>query len=201
MRRRFFLRFVSPHLLVLCAIFPACEVEEPTREDTPELITKMTLTFTPLGGEPVAVDATDPDGEGIMDLVVSGPVILSANTAYDLEISLINELAEPLDPAYHLTDEVRDEADEHIFYFGWTGNIFASPSGDGNIDQRADLIHYEDADANSLPLGLTTSWTTADVSSGDFRIILKHQPDIKSATSSVEDGETDLDIVFEVRVE
>ena len=38
-----------------------CEVEDPIREDVPELITKVTLTFTPTVGDPVVVTATDPD--------------------------------------------------------------------------------------------------------------------------------------------
>ena len=31
---------------------------------------------------------------------------------------------------------------------------------------------------------------------GTFRIVLKHQPDIKSATSTVNDGGTDVDLTF-----
>ena len=105
------------------------------------------------------------------------------------------------DPEYDVTDEVEEEADEHIFFFSWTNNVFSDPSGDGNIDSRTDAVNYEDQDVNGLPIGLATSWTAGVVSSGDFRILLKHQPDLKSATSESGVGETDLDLTFTVKVE
>ncbi len=118
-----------------------------------------------------------------------------------MSITLVNALAEPSDPAYNITEEVEEEGDEHMLFFSWTNNVFSSPAGDGNIDNRADAVNYDDEDANGLPLGLQTSWTTAEASSGNFRIILKHQPDLKSDTSDSSTGETDLDITFTVTVE
>ncbi|MEQ9659701.1 MAG: hypothetical protein RLO00_16315, partial [Fulvivirga sp.] len=56
-------------------------------------------------------------------------------------------------------------------------------------------------DADGNPLGLTTVWqTAATAQSGKFRIILKHQPDIKSATSTAQDGESDIDLEFDITV-
>jgi hypothetical protein len=48
------------------------------------------------------------------------------------------------------------------------------------------------------PIGLTTSWTSAASSTTGkfFRVLLKHQPGIKSNSSTSIDGETDLDITF-----
>lgn len=179
-----------------------CDDDDPVKEDVPELITKATLTFTPSGGgSAVVVTATDPDGEGIQDIQVDGPINLEAAKSYSLSIALINGLADPSDPQYNITDEVEEEGDEHMFFFSWTNNVFSSPAGNGNIDNRADEVNYEDEDGNGLPLGLTTSWTTASTSSGTFRIILKHQPDIKSASSDSNTGETDLDITFTVNVQ
>lgn len=179
-----------------------CDDDDPVKEDVPELITKVTLTFTPSGGgSPLVVTATDPDGEGIQNIVADGPITLAAATSYDMSITLVNALAQPSDPAYNITAEVEEEGDEHMFFFSWTNNVFSSPTGNGNIDSRADAVNYEDEDANGLPLGLHTLWTTADASSGIFRVILKHQPDLKSDTSDSSIGETDLDITLTVTVD
>ncbi|HEY4656202.1 MAG TPA: hypothetical protein VIH22_16905 [Cyclobacteriaceae bacterium] len=181
---------------------PGCDDDDPGKEDTPELITKATLTFTPSGGGSLIVaTATDPDGEGVLDIEVDGPINLAPNTSYNLAIALINELTDPTDPEYNITSEVEEEGDEHMFFFGWTNDVFSDPAGNGNIDNRDDDVNYEDEDVNGLPLGLETSWTTGAVSSGTFRIVLKHQPDLKSASSTSSTGESDLDIGFTINIQ
>jgi hypothetical protein len=184
------------------AFLSSCDDDEPTKEDTPELITKATLTFTPTGGgTTVVVTATDPDGEGVQDIIVDDPINLAVAKSYTLSIEMINELAAPTDPEYDITGEVEEEGDEHIFFFSWTNNVFTDPAGNGNVDSRSDDVNYEDEDANGLPLGLETSWTTSAAASGKFRVVLKHQPNLKSATSGYSDGETDLDIEFDINVQ
>ena len=80
--------------------------------------------------------------------------------------------------------------------------MFTDPDGDGNIDSRDDTVNYEDEpDENGYPVGLETSWTTGVAGSGTFRVVLKHQPDIKSASSSVSDGESDVDITWDISVQ
>ncbi|HYC87006.1 MAG TPA: hypothetical protein VEB86_17355 [Chryseosolibacter sp.] len=192
--------------LVFCSLsivlFSGCDEDDPRRENTPELITKATLIFTPAaGGSVVQATATDPDGEGVDDLTVDGPINLEPFTTYTLQINLINELAQPTDPAYDITGEVEEEGDEHLFLYAWTNNVFADPSGDGNIDARADDVNYLDEDEGGLPIGLETSWTTGTTASGTFRVILKHQPDLKSETSASTVGETDLDIQFVINIQ
>jgi hypothetical protein len=188
-------------VLVSLTFLSSCDDDEPTKEDTPELITKATLTFTPTDGAPVIVTATDPDGEGVQDIIVDDAINLEAAKNYTLTIQLINELAAPSDPEYNITEEVEEEGDEHMFFFSWTNNVFGDPTGNGNIDNRSDNVNYEDEDSGGLPLGLETSWTTAAASSGKFRVLLKHQPDLKTATSGSADGETDLDIEFDINVQ
>lgn len=179
-----------------------CDTDDPEKEDTPEMITQVTLTFTPAaGGDPVIVTATDPDGEGLQDMVVDGPANLEANSTYTLTLALINELAQPADPAYNITEEVEEEGDEHMFFFSWTNQVFSDPEGDGNVDNRNDALNYEDEDENGLPVGLKTTWTTAGPSSGTLRILLKHQPGLKNETSTSSEGETDLDAEFSVQVQ
>ena len=194
--------FVALIAVSTTALLSSCNDDEPTKEDTPELITKATLTFTPTaGGSPVIATATDPDGEGLQDLATDGPIILAANTSYTLTLHLINELADPSDAEYNITEEVEEEGDEHMFFFSWTNNVFSDPAGNGNIDNRADDVNYNDEDENGQPLGLNTSWTTAAASSGEFHVLLKHQPDLKTETSASTIGETDLDIEFDLEVQ
>jgi hypothetical protein len=187
--------------VMISLVFLSC-VEEPVKESVPELITKVKLTFVPLdGGATVEAVAVDPDGEGVQSIEPSGPIILKLSTTYRLDISLFNELADVSSPEYNLTNEVQEEGEEHLFFFAWTNNLFASPQGDGNIDVRSDEILYNDEDANANPIGLTTNWITPDLlQSGTFRILLKHQPDQKSASSSSIVGETDLDLDFDMEV-
>lgn len=183
------------------AILNGCN-DDPEPENVPEIITKATLIFTPVGGgTTVTVTATDPDGEGVQDIVVDGPINLAATKTYTLTLQLINGLAKPTDPEYNISEEVEEEGDEHMFFFSWTNNVFSDPVGNGNIDNRADKVNYNDEDENGLPLGLNTSWTTVgSAASGSFRILLKHQPDIKSATTTASDGESDLDLTFTINV-
>src|SRR5690349_13640868 len=119
--------------LVSVTVLISCDPEIPEKEDVPELITKVTLTFAPSGGgTAVVATATDPDGMGIRPIEIDGDIGLDANTSYILSVELINELADVSDPLYNVTDEVEEEGDEHLFFFGWTNNVFSDPSGNGN---------------------------------------------------------------------
>jgi len=194
---------VATVAMLSLAVLTSCDdTDDPAKEDTPELITKATLTFTPSGGgTTVTATATDPDGTGIQDIAIDGPINLADNTSYTLTIQLINELADPGEAEYNITEEVEEEGDEHMFFFSWTNNVFSDPAGNGNIDNRSDDVNYNDEDDNDRPIGLETSWTTSTASSGKFRVVLKHQPELKTATSGSDTGETDIDIEFDINVQ
>jgi len=181
--------------ILFASILIACDNNDPKKEDVPELITKVTLTFTPTTGPPVVATATDPDGEGVQNIKNDGPINLKSNTTYLLTIQLVNGLAQPTDEAYDVTKEVRNNGAEHQFYFNWSADEFTNSVVDysGGSDSK---------DQNGLPLGLTTTWTTKGnaVAASNFRVILKHQPGLKSSTSTVNDGETDVDVTFDLGV-
>lgn len=180
----------------------ACESDDPVKEDAPELITQVTLTFTPPSGSPIVVTATDPDGEGVQNIEPDGPINLDAGVSYTLSLQLLNALVEPGADGYDIGAEVEEEGDEHMFFFGWTGAVFGDPEGNGNLDERSDAVNYVDEDVNGLPLGLSTQWQTSNsAASGTLRIVLKHQPDLKSSSSTADDGESDLHVVFDINVE
>ncbi|MBX2815105.1 MAG: T9SS type A sorting domain-containing protein, partial [Saprospiraceae bacterium] len=163
---------------------PPCENEE-------EVIDRVTLTFTPTsGGDTIVAVASDPDGPGPLDLEVED-ITLEDSTEYQLSITLENTIE-----GEDITEEIMAEDDEHQFFFGWTDGAFVDPLGDGNLDVGSDPVNYLDADDNGLPVGLLTRWTTSSDVAGTFRLVLKHQPDVKSAMSTSEDGSTDLDITW-----
>lgn len=203
-----FVKDVLPILIAgIFIVSSACKNEDPVPENIPELITKVILKFSPSGGaSQVTVTATDPDGGGVQDIKVDGPINLLRDSQYTMSIELINELYLPGDENYNITDAVEKEGQEHQFFFSFSEGVFASPVGSGNIiDQvtaTAGGINYLDADSDGLPIGINTSWTTANNSSSNktFRLVLKHQPDLKSTTSTSLDGESDVDITFTVNV-
>ncbi len=193
--------------ILFSGLLIGCSSDDPKKEDTPELVTKATLTFSSVGGgTPIVVSATDPDGDGVQDIIVEGPINLAANTTYGLGIELINGLVAVGQPGYSITSEVEEEGTEHQFFFSWTNSIFFNPEGNGNLDTGTDPVNYQggtnSVDANGLNLGLTTIWTTSStIASGNFRIVLKHQPGSKTATSNASVGETDLDLTFILNVQ
>lgn len=178
-------------------LFSACNDDAfPEPENEEELITSVTLTFTPTdGGVAVIANAADTSAAQDGGFIVAEKIVLEANTPYELSIDLDHAAAEN-----SLTEQIREEAEEHLFLFAWTTGLFSDPEGNGNIDLRDDPVNYEDFDDNGLPLGLETVWTTGEPATGTFRFVLKHQPDIKTASTGINDGVTDLDIVWDIEI-
>ncbi len=196
--------FAAERLLIALLFlftFVACDDDDvPPEENEEEAITNVILTFSPQGGgSDVTATWVDADGEGAGDPVLTD-IELAVNTTYTLSMVLTNAL-DPTDPE-DITEEIEEEDDEHMFFFGWTDGLFSDPAGDGNVDTRSDAVNYEDPlDENGYPVGLETEWTTGDAATGEFRVVLKHQPDIKSATSGATDGESDIDIRWDIEIQ
>ena len=184
-------------LFSITLLFSCGNDDAPPAENEEELIDLVTLTFTPTGGgSAIVVTATDPDGEGVAELTPDGNIDLASNTAYTLAITMENT-----EEGEDITAEIATEDDEHMIFFSFTTDIFSNPAGDGNVDNRADALNYSDQDDNGYGVGLSTAWTTGNASTaGSFRIVLKHQPDIKSATSTSADGGTDVDITWTINI-
>jgi hypothetical protein len=190
--------FLLTALLGGVVLLSGCD-KDPEQENIPEEITKVVLTFTATGAAPIVVEANDPDLGGIQPFE-TGTITLNANTTYTLSVEFFNGFYEPTDPEYNITEEVEEEGAEHQLFFGWSDGVFSSPDGIGNIEATG-TINYNDEDVNELPIGLSTTWTTGSATTGkSFRIMLKHQPDIKSATSTYADGDSDLDLTFPISI-
>ena len=165
-----------------------------------EVINSILLTFTPAGGgDAISARWFDVDGDGVGNPMIDA-INLAANLEYQMSLTLTNTLG--MDDE-DITAEINEEDDEHMFFFEFTNDIFSDPMGNGNVNNREDPLNYGDQDANGNPVGLITNWTTgmATSSAGNFRIILKHQPDLKTATSDATVGGTDVDITLPINIQ
>ena len=198
MKKLNYLACLATTLFLGLAISGCDDDDEPSVENPEEVITDVTLTFTPVvGGMPTVVTASDEDGEGPDDFEPDGDITLSASTEYTLTIGLRNEIED-----VNVTDEIVVEDDEHMFFFSFSDELFESPEGDGNFDNRSEPLNYNDKDDNENPLGLSTSWTTSDPGTGTFRVVLKHQPDgLKTATSGADIGASEVDVVWDLIIQ
>ncbi|NJN42084.1 MAG: hypothetical protein HC811_07550 [Flammeovirgaceae bacterium] len=193
------LKWIGGLFVIMMFVFCGCDPEEPTPENEEEIINKVTLTFSPAGGSgpDLVYVAFDPDGDGSAPVELD-EIILELHKTYTLSLKLENTLE-----GSDITSEIEDEGDEHMFYFGWS-DVFINPVGPGNIGdgQRDNDVNYNDFDINGLPIGLSTTWATVSTpAQSNFRLLLKHQPGIKSFTTTSEDGETDIDLTFIIKVQ
>lgn len=170
-----------------------------------EVFTTVTLTFSPAGGGPaVTAKVDDPDGDG-GDAPVVEAIALPAGI-YDLTVKLENGLENPPED---LTQEVRDEGDEHQIFF--TGTAVNGPAS--NMP-GAPLTHaYADTDASGLPVGLVNR-IEAVPGSGMLVVVLRHLPPLNgmavklASTAATVRGEgfaaiggsTDVQVTFPLTV-
>jgi hypothetical protein len=175
----------------------------PEEENEVEVFTDVTLIFTNTAdnSDVVRASAQDPDGTGIQELQILDAITLAADTEYTLTYEILNAL-DPSD-VENIGDEILEEDNEHQFFFSFTENIFADPTGNGNIDATADPINYNDADENGNPVGLSSAWTTGGTASSEasFTVRLQHQPDVKTDTSGSNDGDTDFELTFALTIQ
>lgn len=195
-------------LLTIGLSMASCKKDEVINEEVPpieneeEVITDVRLIFTNAadGNDVVSALAQDPDGTGIQGLNVIDSINLDVSKTYNLTFEILNALESP---AEDITAEINDESDEHQLFFSFSNDAFSNPLGNGNIDNASDAINYTDFDVNNNPIGLSSTFTTsaATLTNGSFRIQLQHQPDIKSSTSTAQDGDTDININFVLNVQ
>lgn len=176
-------------VLSLAILSFSCKKDDNDPVDTPppteeqELITTFQLTLTDTSGThpTMVVTFRDLDGPGGNAPTTFDTIRLQANTVYMGVVELLNEA---VTPAVNISDEVMEEAADHLFCY--------AVSGANTTVSITDSF-------NSLPIGLTTSWTTGDPSTGSILIRLKHQPGIK--TGSCDLGETDIELDFQLVVQ
>tara|TARA_Y100000766_G_C18900954_1_gene603383 strand:- start:1955 stop:2581 length:627 start_codon:yes stop_codon:yes gene_type:complete len=175
--------------------------EDPHHEHDHEVFTDVKLIFTNTEDSEDIVEATaqDSDGEGVDILQVKNAINLDTSKSYTLTFEIMNNLETP---GENIGAEIKEEDDEHQVFFSFSEGAFSNPSGNGNIDKASDPIVYNDKDENGFPVGLNTSWETSStpLEKGTFTVQLQHQPGVKTATSSVEDGDADFVLRFELNI-
>jgi len=149
-----------------------------------EVITTIKLTLVDSSNSSNIKYATfrDPDGDGGTGFDVFDTIILEANKTWYTTVLLLNETVSPADT---ISNEVLEEANDHLFCF--------SPSG------TSATVTITDTDGNSLPIGLQSKWKTTSAGTGTMQVELKHQPGIKDGTCAP--GETDIDVIFQVIIQ
>lgn len=188
------MKSIKPFILfgLFSLFFVACKKDDPKEPVIPneeEVITTLNFTLTPVGGgTPVEFKFKDLDGDGGNPPEISVGK-LDTNTQYTGSVELLNELETPADD---ITIEVREEAEEHQFFFQSTASGLS--------------VAYDDLDADGKPIGLTTTITTQGASTGTLTITLKHEPVKDASGVSMGDitnagGETDIEVTFDVGIE
>ena len=170
-----------------------CDPGDPEPHDhdhEDELITTFTYTLTPTDDSPpVILYFQDLDGDGGEEPKQSVTGSLKTNTTYAGIASLLNE---DEDPAHNVSEEVKEEAEEHQFFFN---------SSLSDVE-----VTYNDADENGNPLGLETSLKTGVAGAGTITITLLHEPEktasgVKEGSIDNAGGSTDLQVTFNIVVE
>jgi hypothetical protein len=205
-------RIVRPFVLTAVLSAPLAltgcfDVENPDEgENEGEVITRVSLTFTPDGGGDAVVAAfADPENDGNPTV---DPITLANGTSYRLALTFENQLADPVED---LTVEVAAEADEHqVLVYG------SAVQGPATGDNAAAVVThaYADEDDAGLPIGLENTITATAAGSGDFKVMLRHLPAEGGVAVKVEGlaesfavdgngiaGDADVDVTFALTVE
>lgn len=174
-------------LFISALTFTACSDDDHDDDDhdhEEELITTVNYTLTN-GNDVITLSFVDLDGEGGSDGTYTVSGNLSANTTYTGTIELLNETENPADD---ITVEVKDEGDEHEFFYS------------SNITGVS--VAKTDTDGDGNPIGIETTLTTGDTGVGTLTIVLKHEPTKPNdGTSDNAGGSTDVDVTFAISVQ
>ena len=134
---------------------------------------------------------------------------LKANSTYNGQVIILDETQTP---AETVSDEIKERANYHLFFFQPTpispANLVISkttPYIPGTATSATGpylnlTVSRTDEDTNNPPLqvGLTDQFVTGDASTGWLRVVLRHQPNVKDGTYPP--GSSDLDVNFKVNI-
>lgn len=185
-RKTLFLAYIS---VIIGLSILSCKKDDPDIDEGEELITTLTYQLTPQnGGDAVVLSFQDLDGDGGNAPVVSGGT-LAVNTTYTGTVKVENG---SVDPVENITEEVEAEAEEHQFFY--------VPS---NLNLTVD---YTDTDADDNPIGIGTTLTTGEASTGTLKVVLRHEPNksadgVNQGNIGNAGGETDIEVDFDIVIE
>lgn len=175
--------------LITGTIATSCKKDK-VEENEEEVITTMKLTFVPVGGgSTVTYQFDDPDGPG-GTAPTKDEIVLAPSKTYAVTVQLLNKT---VNPAEDITLEVEEEAEAHRFYY--------SPQVGSNI-----TIAGFDNDANGVPVGISSVWTTGGTATGKVKVTLRHYPATppnKASGDPVDSpkSSTDIEVEFNTKIQ
>ncbi len=171
---------------ILLISFNSCKKDPVVDPNEEELLTTVRITLTEkISGSQSLFEFKDLDGEGGQPPSLFEQIVLEKQKAYDCSIEFLNESVSPID---NITEEILEEGEDHEIFFTATNSLVTF----SNLSK----------DVNNLPLGLTSTWTTANATgSGTLSITLKHKPGIKALGDPITKGETDVALDFALVVQ
>lgn len=180
-------------MIVVVSVFTGCKKDKDTVPTPPaptnegEVLTTFTLYFTDSANSANVASATfrDPDGDGGNPFTQFDSIHLQANKTYYAQVVILNETASPADS---ISNEILEEANDHLFFYTVTG-----------ANANVSITDFDTNTPTPLPLGLQTKWRTGAASMGSTQIILKHQPGVKDGTFAP--GTTDIDLTFYTKIQ
>lgn len=174
-------------LLITFAVTGCKDDVQPINEE--EVINEVVIQLTAADQSVYTLRYYDADGD------LSGSPVITADTlplhsVLEGTITLTNSLVQP---AEDITEEVREEGDDHQLFYIVNGN-------------QAPDITYRDVDNNQLPIGLAFTMATKDATQATLTVILRHLPNktaigVKEGDIANAGGETDIQIDFPLIVQ
>lgn len=181
-------RWLAIICLLALSLFSGCkDVTNPADSNENEVITTAQLKLANQADSTDNPEATIKFKEGFGHgdaLEIMDTLKLKAGATYSSELLLLNEVPKLVEV---ISEEVKAEGIDH--------QVFYLPAG------IALTVTYRDSDATHLPIGLLTHFTTGLAGTGTLKVTLKHQPGLKSPTSTVATGETDVEVSFPVTIQ
>ena len=177
------LHLVALFFVLLSVI--SCKKDKVVDPNDGELITTVKVVLTErVSGTQSIFEFKDLDGAGGAAPSKFDEIVLAKGKVYGCNLQFLNESKTPADD---ITLEVFKEGIDH--------QIYLSAS-----DALAVVSDYM-MDAKGLPLGITSTWTTAATAgTGTLNVTLKHKPGIKAAGDPITKGDTDVSVDFKFTV-
>jgi hypothetical protein len=166
------------------ASIQSCKPDDDDHDHDHDAITKVELMFVDTLSNIAYGTYTweDADGIGGNPPSVIDTIKLAAAKTYKVNVMVY---AKHDDHSDNITSEILEENGDHLFVFkNSTANV---------------TVAITDKDANNLPVGLESLWTTGAASFGSINVVLRHQPGVKDGTETP--GDTDIDVVYPVRIQ
>jgi hypothetical protein len=195
--------YLKATLLSSVLLFISCDKDDtPDVENEIEVFTKAVIVVTNISddsSETYNFEVEEHDHDHDHAVLVQNQegddhgdhteIELESDSEYKFEITFLND-SDP-NNVIDMTEEVIEEADEHIVFYELIGDgiSFDTTSGD-----------TVDSEGNAL--NLVTKWTTTAATVVDVEAYLIHQPTSKTGTTRDDfGGATDVEIEFEAHVE